>query len=85
MLCTWCAMVKKKVKDEDESYASYTVRFFQNRVEVEIDGFEKLNPGKVERSLRFVLDEWARKQQAAVIAARSAERGAQMQMEENDV
>lgn len=51
-----------------------TISYFGDRVEVEIDGFEKLTPAKIQRSFNFVLTNWQRQQQQAIYAHRREQR-----------
>src|SRR5574341_2380027 len=50
---------------EEKPYAEYRVRFYENRMEAEIvSGLERLSPGKVQRSQRFLFKEIHRKRRA---------------------
>lgn len=50
---------------EEKPYAEYRVRFYENRMEAEIVcGLERLSPGKVQRSQRFLFKEIHRKRRA---------------------
>ena len=45
--------------EEEQPYAEYRVRFFENRVQAEIvSGIERLSMGKMQRSLRFLFKEY---------------------------
>lgn len=64
-------MAKAKAK---EPTSKVTISYFGDRVEVEIDGFEKLTPAKIQRSLAYVLTNWQRQQQSAIYAHRRREK-----------
>lgn len=54
--------------------AEYTVKVYSDSVDVTMKGAKNLNPGKIQRQTRFILDEWQKFQQGEVIALRKHER-----------
>ena len=70
-------MAKKK------SNATIIIRFFDENTEVDIDGFEKISPGKIQRSFDFVLAEWHTHQQKAIQGKRRKDQEAQREDEQD--
>lgn len=56
--------------------ATVVIQYFDDKTEVRINGFDKLTPGKIQRSLDFVIREWQRQQQAEINAKRKEIRDA---------
>lgn len=73
-------MAKQKAQpDDDEIYeqnpaaepkARIVVEFYDETVTVNIHGFENLTPGKIQRSLDYILREWQTLQQRAIYEVR---------------
>lgn len=59
--------------------ASVIIKFFDERTEVRINGFEKITPAKIQRSFDFVLKEWHLQQQKAIHANRKKEEEARLE------
>ena len=58
--------------------ATVVIRFFDEKTEVVINGFEKLSPAKIQRSFDFVLKEWHTQQQRAIQTKRREDQEAQL-------
>ncbi len=74
----------KSDKSKEAPYASYTVLFYENSVDCKMHGFERLNHGAIERSMRFVFEKWSSLQQKAVRAQRDVEAKARQEKETED-
>ena len=60
----------------ENPYATFTVKFFDNKVEVDMKHFEKISPGKIQRTYPMIMVEWNRQQQAVLIKQRKKEQEA---------
>lgn len=79
-------------ESQEQPYAQYTVRFFDNRIEASIEkGLEKLSVGKMQRSLRFLFREFGQRRrrlyghvtkenEAALASARAEAREKEQQL-----
>ena len=54
-------------KNKEQPYASYTVRFYEGRVEASMQNFDKLTHAKIQNSYPFIHEEWGRQHQAAML------------------
>lgn len=61
-------------KTKDQPVASFTVRYYDGRIEVSMQNFEKLNPAKIQSSYPIIHEEWGKLQQAAVLEQRKRDR-----------
>ncbi|KKN22502.1 hypothetical protein LCGC14_0914350 [marine sediment metagenome] len=57
-------------------YSSFTVKFFDNKIEVDMEHFEKITLGKIQTTYPLIMDEWHRQQQVVLIKQRKKEQEA---------
>ena len=66
----------------ENPYATFTVKFFDNKVEVDMKHFEKISPGKIQRTYPMIMVEWNRQQQAVLIKQRQKKQADAAQTQE---
>lgn len=54
-------------KNKEQPYASYTVRFYEGRVEAFMQNFDKLTHAKIQNSYPMIHEEWGRQRQAFML------------------
>lgn len=57
-------------KKPEQPYASYTVRFYEGRIEASMQNFEALTPSKIQTSYPMIHEEWSRQRQAFMLQKR---------------
>lgn len=69
-------------KKRENPEASFTVRFFPDRVEVSMQNFNKLTAARIQRSYPAIMEEWGKQQREVLLnqrkedAAKAAEAAA---------
>lgn len=54
--------------------AVVTIKYYGNGTEVNINGFSKLTPAKIQRSFDYAIREWSRQQQGELLEHRKEQR-----------